>query len=357
MVSASVAFTSPHSGFAQGSLDLEGATKAMSREIAAALKGLGKESLSIGQFTSPPQLAASGGSGIAKLLTDRLKEAGVTIKRRGEVGLKGAFRNKTDEKGRPLVEVLAELVDERGRVMLSFAQEVAATTAVASTLGLTFDAPADKPVKEQDKKIQESIEKPQVHIAETLVKATADSPYAVEILVNDGPEGTFFPHPAFEEEGLAFVDIPKERIYAVRLVNNSPHDAAVTLTIDGLSVFAFSENSDYKQFIIPAKSSGKILGWHRNNKVSDSFQVTEYAKSAAAELLPESTSLGTITASFAAAWPEDASPPDDELSARFASRGQGNATGRGPEVKSGFREVRRNVGRVRSSVSVRYDKS
>ena len=42
-------------------------------------------------------------------------------------------------------------------------------------------------------------------------------------------------------EGLPFVEISRDEIYEIRLINNSPLEAAVQITIDGLSTFAFSE--------------------------------------------------------------------------------------------------------------------
>ena len=83
--------------------------------------------------------------------------------------------------------------------------------------------------------------------------------------------------------------------------------------------------------------------------------MTEYAKSAAAEKLPSSTSVGTITAGFAAAWPQGAPPPEDEASAKKGGR-SGDATGRGPAVETQFTEVLREIGRLRAAVSVRYTK-
>ena len=56
-----------------------------------------------------------------------------------------------------------------------------------------------------------------------------------------------------DEDGFAFLKINRDEIYAVKLINDSPHDAAVTLTIDGLSVFAFSENSNYTYWIVRAR--------------------------------------------------------------------------------------------------------
>ena len=88
----------------------------------------------------------------------------------------------------------------------------------------------------------------------------------------------------------------------------------MTLTIDGLSVFAFSENKNYIYWMVREKKTLTIPGWHRTNTKADSFLVTEYAKSVVAEALPSSAAVGTITATFAAAWPKGGNPPADEAS-------------------------------------------
>ena len=129
-----------------------------------------------------------------------------------------------------------------------------------------------------------------------------------------------------------------------KLINDSDTDAAVTLTVDGLNMFAFSENSDYRYVIVRKKSQGVIPGWHITNRRSDSFKVTEYAKSAVAQLLPNSSLVGTVTATFAAAWPRETMPPADERgSRRLVMRGK-DATGRGPSVETGYQVAERVVG-------------
>ena len=39
--------------------------------------------------------------------------------------------------------------------------------------------------------------------------------------------------------------------YAIRLINDAPFEVAATLTIDGLSLFAFSGNPEYSYVIVP----------------------------------------------------------------------------------------------------------
>jgi hypothetical protein len=60
--------------------------------------------------------------------------------------------------------------------------------------------------------------------------------------------------------------------------------------------------------------------------------------------------------SFAAAWPENAQPPDDEPEQPNARGLVGDATGRGPRVGAKFTEVRRKFGILRATISVRYTK-
>jgi hypothetical protein len=141
--------------------------------------------------------------------------------------------------------------------------------------------------------------------------------------------------------------------YAIRLINDAPFEVAATVTIDGLSLFAFSENLEYRYVIVPARSSGEITGWHRTNEEAEEFVVSEYPRSAAAtRSLAPSSELGVITACFAAAWPANGNPPPDEGMEGRSVR----ATGRGPITRTSLTEVERRTGRLRAAISVRYTK-
>jgi hypothetical protein len=144
----------------------------------------------------------------------------------------------------------------------------------------------------------------------------------------------------------------------VKISNAAEHDVAATVAIDGLSMFAFSENKGYEVVIIPKSQQGVIPGWHVSNARSDAFQVSEYAKSAVAKLIPSSSSTGTISVSFKAAWPKDAAPPADEGDAKQQGR-DADATARGKPVDAKdtrYNELIRNVGKLRESVSVHYNR-
>ncbi len=340
-----------------GSIDE--AMKSMAKNIKEVMDRFQYESISIGEFTSPPQMVSSGGTGLAKSLISHLEETGIKVSRRAPIGFKGEYFTDVDAEGKPIAKVEGRIVDERGRSLLSFTsltKELKAVvkdaSSIASVMGLTFDSDPNQSESAQQDKLQDALKHPNVVVSNHAVRSSKHSPYAVEVHTSTSPHGPFQPGTPVNDEGMAFVAIEQGHYYTVELINDSSHDAAVVLTIDGLNVFAFSEIKYYQHFIVPARSHSMIRGWHRNNRTSDSFEVTNYSKSAAATLLPNGGSLGTITAIFSAAWPVNQAPPPDERSAKFGSRG----TARGQEVSAKYREVERHVGVVRSSVSIRYEK-
>jgi hypothetical protein len=341
---------------ARAANDLNLEMETVARQIKLLLDQKGQDAIAVGDFRGPAKLAASAGPAICKALTDELKKLDVAVKRRAELEVNGDYRDVEDQKTRSMaVQIKAHVVDRSGNEVVTFEPRgIFNVSTIAALLGVTVTMPADATNEQRNEKLTDAVDNPKVHLASTRISADAESPYAIEILVKSGSDHR--PRAASrDDDGFAFLKIRRDEIYAVKLINDSPYDAAVTLTIDGLSVFAFSDNTNYTHWIVPSKKPLTVPGWHRTNKVSDSFQVTEYAKGAAAEKLPSSSSVGTITAGFAAAWPKDGHPPEDEASATKGGR-SGDATGKGPPVETNFTEVVREIGRLRASVSVRYTK-
>ena len=58
-----------------------------------------------------------------------------------------------------------------------------------------------------------------------------------------------------DKDGLAFFKINRGEVYAVKVANRADHDVAVNLAIDGLGMFAFSENRNYEVVIVPLGAS------------------------------------------------------------------------------------------------------
>ena len=337
----------------EGSTNLQLELAIVAKDVARFLKGRGEDSIAIGQFTGPPQLAATSGPGIIHVLTQELKKQKIEVKRRAKLGIKGEYRDVLDAKSNQLAaEIKGDIVDRSGEVLLSFSRGIFGDATLSSMFGATVQLTPDATVKARDQELINSLDNPRVTIRKHSIRTAPGSPYALQILVKQGDD--YEPLKPQDKEDLAFVSLKRDQQYAVRLINDSKHDAGVTLTIDGLNAFTFSENQGYTQFVIPAGTTGLIEGWHRTNDVSDAFQVTEYAKSAAAELNQAGGSLGTITASFSAAWETDQAVPADEPPSPNQFSRAADATGRGPKVDAGFNEVARQFGVIRGAVSVRY---
>lgn len=337
--------------------DLNKELAVMAQTIKLFLDQKGMDAIAVGEFTAPVKLAASAGPAIAKTLSDELAALGVSIKRRSELMVSGRYHDVDDRDSQRLaVRIRAHIVDGGGDEVLALEpRAVFDLTTIAALTGLTVSAPADGSERERNDALTQALDQPGVHLTGTRIAAAAASPYAIEIQVKTA--AGYRPRAASKDaDGFAFLRIQRSEAYAVKLINDSPYVAAVTLTIDGLSVFAFSENTNYTHYIVPARQTLTVPGWHRNNQRSDSFLVTEYAQSAAAEALPNSGTVGTITASFAAAWPQGSAPPDDEAPGKKGAR-SGDATGKGPSVDFKLVEVVRDVGRLRAAVSVRYNKT
>jgi hypothetical protein len=359
--------------------EMQGQVARLAGEIAEVLRARKEKSVSLGQFTSPPQLACGAGPGIGQALAAELQRLGIAVERRARLGIQGSYSILNLEEGKgskhaPLsARLLVEVVDSSGAVVSSGGQPARFTSTIrfadperpapknpsladvdgARTLSALFAVtavlPADGSVPERHRQIRAALRNPTARIEGTRVFAGPESPYAVEVVVANRPRQPVL------EEGLAFVPLKRDETYAVRLVNQSEHDCAVTLTIDGLNLFTFSDQRAYSHVIVPARSSGLLRGWHRSNERSDAFQVTRYSRSAAAGRLKNTAATGTITATFAAAWPKNGAPPPDE---NAMTRGQEpDATGRGPAVRQRYEEVERHVGLIRASISIRYSKA
>lgn len=360
-----ISLTPIDSAFAKGD---DSALRVEMREIAKKIRGflkvMDQDSISIGQFTGPPQLAASAGPGIAKVLAEELKEVGIDVKRRAALGLEGKYRDVIDSKSKRLAaQITGRIVDRTGKELFQFSRGVFGEDTLASLFGATVELGPKGDDASRSKKLQESLDAPQVDIRDgkatadtdnktpkkTRVSASSDSNFGIEICVKEGDK--YVPRAAEEDEGLAFIKLNRDETYGIRLYNDAEHEVGVKLTIDGLSMFAFSDNKNYTRVIVPAKTSGLIKGWHKSNDESFEFTVTGIPEAAVTELGASTASVGTITATFVAAFPADAPPPDEP-----ASRSGGDATGKGPLTESSFTEVQRTFGVTRSTVSVRYTK-
>jgi hypothetical protein len=338
--------------------DLNGAMDQFAGRIKQLLDSERESAIALNQFTAPARLAANSSSGIRKALEEGLKKRGVAVKKNARLEVAGEYREVEDPFDRKtVVRVLGRIVDQdSGRPVSECEVKVDNITSIAVLVGATMELLPTPVPEDRESSIHDGIRKPSAHLASRRISAGPRSPFGVEILVGSGsdPDAKLRPRAASVDDGQAYMNIRTDERYAIRLINDAPFDVAVTLTIDGLGLFAFSDHPEYSYVFIPQHSSGVITGWHRTNEEVERFVVTDYARSAvASRSLAPSADLGVITACFAAAWPAGGNPPPDEGMEGRSIR----ATGRGPVTKAHFVEVERRTGRLRAAISVRYTKA
>jgi len=339
----------------------------LAEELAPGIKARNESSVSIERLRGPSNLPTSSGPGIAQLLAGEFKRRGIDIDPQAKLSLKGEYlvsevQPDPDSPRRLLaVRLKGAVEDQDGNILpgLDFDRRIRDEEAFVEVMATSVSLdPADSE-DARDMRIRESLVECTAVIQESRV-FDEKRDYGLEVLVDDLPREVR----AAGALDLPFVSIERGERYHVRLINNTEREAAVRLLIDGLSIYQFSYETNssgprrgepkYSYVIMPPKASVIIKGWHRTNQESDEFQVTAYAEGAVAEVaeaLRDEEKLGTINALFMAAWPEDQPPPPDEDSIK----GEPNVTGFGPRIEAKYTMIsKRRIGRLRSSVSLRY---
>lgn len=349
---------------------LEKSLSDLATNLAKILKGMQQDSVVLSSFSGPPIAASNAGPGISDILKRELEANLIRVSRRAEFGIEGNYVLSSDENNRPMAKIEARIVNSAGAVQVGIDRAidvaVTGTDAMVLLFGSTATLPPNKPRVDRESAVIAAIEEPQVHVHEDsyTVQASSTSDYGVEIWAYRGeiqagqepPAHDYQRCPITVSDGQAIVPLKKADFYAVRLINNSKHDAAVSLSIDGLSAFSFATpRPDF--WFVGSGTSSFVYGWYTTDASVDAFQITSYGQSAAKELSQSMANVGVVTATFRAAWPKDQQPPQDELAASLSNRGQGDvATGRGPELKQEFAVVERHCGVIREVVTVRFDR-
>lgn len=324
----------------------------LAEEIAARLSEEVPGTVAVGDFAGPARLRATAGPLISQVLSVELTRRGLTVDIFGDYSIDGWFESYEDpESGHLGLRVWGKVTDSTGKALFDFDRAAFGTAELLRVFGATGTISPTADERSRNDAFRERLRRPTTYVSAddpSRIFAAEDSPYGIEILVEQGSK--LKPRPARVVANQAVVSVDMDEIYAVRLINRSSYDAAIELSVDGLNMFTFSENQRYRYMIVASKREAIIRGWHRTNQRADAFKVTEYSQSAAAETLSsKGASVGTITAIFRAAWEPGDSPPPDE-----PARGPDAATGFGPPRKTDLKEVTRIIGAERASVSVRY---
>lgn len=377
----------PAQGLAAEGLD--STLQRFSRSVRVVIQKEGQSAVALGDFSGPPGMSQAG-PGLRQALRSHLLREGVRIERSAQIGIKGEYvlhdavsegRAATVGAAVQAVRLLLKLTDRAGNVigglnvdehvaaeqpadaetevqlaMISDGQSTATITDEESLISLvqpTIEFDPQLAVRGRNAAIREALGMPSVDVQDQFrVRAATASAYGVEILVNDER------CPIVIEGGQAYVELARGQEYQIRVINGAQHDAAVTVLIDGINVFSFSDQQDpktggspFNHYLIERGGNGVVRGWFRNNNSADAFLVDDYSKSAAAELAP-TPAVGSICVQFAAAWTAADGPPADEPA---RTRGR-DATARGRGIEQATRAVRRVVGVTRSVITIRYSR-
>lgn len=344
----------------------ESATDALSRElgeVAKRVKGVctkGNYTLvGVGDFSGGASVTGSSGPEIQTKLAEALEKEGLKV-------VKDEFHVELEGKYEPAKEPTTGLQGVRMTVRVTQASSgddldkivrfVFGAESVPKLLGLSVTTKPDDDAQTQSKKFEDALKKqekgtPQGSVAGSVIKAASDSPYAIELLVKK--DGKLAPRNAeFAARGLPFVAIEKNEVYAVRLVNESDTEAAVSLSIDGLSTFHFTESEQKPTvWIVAPKTSITIPGWHKTETESLEFKVTDFPDTAANKInLKPSSTIGTVTATFSAAFPPGDLPPGEP------NLKDTRGTGFGDKIEFKTENVQRQIGNPRATISVRYER-
>jgi hypothetical protein len=360
-----VAFLSTLSAPARAADPVDLAIAPAANDCAKWLKGRKQMVVCIGAISGPQTYPTSGGPGIRLVLTRLLGDRGIEVRERATIALRVEYKGKEvadprdSKRTRLTLSLRVVFVDQREAELADVEWRVDHEEAVRVILGITGDR-AGKFDREADRALAVGFFEPKAYFDGGVVLAGEKSPFGMELLLNAKP---VVPQ---DRDGLAYAPIPRGQEYQIRLVNRSDREMAVRLSIDGLNAFTFCEQRQpemidgkpnprkgqplYDLILVPAKGEVTVPGWVINAKKALGFKVTEYPRTAVAQLGRDDLPAGTITATFSAAW--TGAPPADEPP---MSRGPGDdGTGLGSPKEIDAKPVERKVGVVRASVSLRY---
>ncbi|MEM6364192.1 MAG: hypothetical protein AAF539_08735 [Planctomycetota bacterium] len=279
-------------------------------------------------------------------------------------------------------QVTARIFDQENSEQMEIAPfpiEISDLSDLTVLANATFDAGESANSKNKASQVAAqltaSIQKPNISIDadQGRIAASDSSPYAIELLISEGlstppkkrdyvADATRIEKNEFTlkegELGFAVADLRAGEFYAVQLHNDSNRDVAVKLYVDGLSSFEFTEIASYKQtdhWIVPARSSAVVYGWHRTNEFSDSFEIAHLPETAIGQSGRSNASAGIIQAVFFQAWSQGETPPAGEITRGVAL--DSLATKPGAKITTDYVELRRFTSKTPiASIAVRYNK-
>jgi hypothetical protein len=355
---------------ARGSLDA--AIGVIAENVARVVKAENAREIVVNSITDKGDLTHTSGPGLTEKLIEHLRAEGLEPALKANLIFSGEYslgEAETDDRkqGFAVGRIGFQVKRRNGKVLIDSEKDLEVDQQPRVTdpkdlegmAGGTVFLPPSAPAAENDKKVLDSLDKSEFEIDGTRVRPRG-APYAIEMLVaklsgDEKPRASAFrPRAVQPRQGFPFLRVEPGEAVAVRIINEAGHDVASTVTIDGLSLFAFRDDRESKNehVVVEAHRAGDILGWFHNAEKSSVFLVSDLPKDhPKSALLKSPAKIGSITVTFAAAWEKDAQRPGDEPTGRQATE-----ITKGAPIEAPYRSVNRHVGVFRAAVTVRYDK-
>jgi hypothetical protein len=369
--------------------DLRKQLAALAEEIHKVVKD---DPVALGDFSGPAGANASGDSTLKRLLAEELQKHDVRVEVKAGMEIKGDYgkaKNRASNRDEFKMTVQVLNTETRDIVATLPGRYVADTDTLVKLMGGTGHVDPVNNGEEYRRRISKLIDNPSVFVDGSVVKSRADSPFSMQVLVKAGGRLPAQPRQAHDVNGQAFLGVDFGDEVVVVLTNNSRTEVAATLSLDGLDMFFFAEETNpktgqpFRYWVLRPGQAVRIEGWFKTRTEALAFEVAPKGHGAATAVLGSAAKVGTITATFApahdtppppptaptvgapqervgAAAPAEAGAPDSApVPLEAAAPGQGDPA----EIKTGKRvaiqtadPVARDVGAVIDFISVRYER-
>jgi hypothetical protein len=275
-------------------------------------------------FNGPATWKSSGGFMLVESMKPEFEARKIKIDSPANFAFKGDYRLTRSGK----LRITGTLVDRLGDIAPGWFELPACVEddpkKIATIMGLSADLRPGT-VRSATDVLKSSFLEPRIAVTgddATVARPDPTSPFGVQVLVGGKAQNVS------TKGGLAFVDLDLDDTYALKIVNDANHEVAAAVSVDGLSVFHFSEQRKpipdfvvdkksyvteplYRYYIFAPRSNGLVQGWDKNATTVRAFQIVPFEESAAVQS-GQTTDVGMITVSFHASWEKGKTPPGDE---------------------------------------------
>ncbi len=185
------------------------------------------------------------------------------------------------------------------------------------------------------------------------VQPEKNSKYSVKLLQKRG--NRFVEKTAYLHKGKPFVDYDFGDVVGIRVYNHSDEMVVIDVTIDGLSVFEFSDR-DPRLFAVRPGEHIDIEGWYRTNNKVNEFLIADVQSGDAQRRQRDLRDIGVVSVLFYPAWEQKEKEPKYLLTPK-GTDGQNAAIDLG-EVASDDKvdiELFYELETLLASIAIRYD--